>query len=369
MLSDARELASDQQVEMDVCIVGAGPAGISIARELIGNGARGLAAGERRQGPGTPRAAAEPRPERRLPDPSAAPVAGAGVRRDEQALVPARRRELGRSAARPDRLRGASGIRYSGWPFDRAHLEPYYIQAQEVCRLGPFDYDPGSLGRSGADAAPAALSGAVETTMFQHGTDDFEGYYEELVRAPNVTLLLHATVVELATEGDPDRVDRVEVRREDGSRCFVRARLVVLAAGGIENPRLLLLSRRVHRNGLGNDHDLVGRFFAERMSARTGYIVASIPELISRAGFYGSTRPRPGCGFKGRCGSATPCSGSGSSSTARSSCCPETAHDGRGRQVGRHPGQGSAPPPAASGNGRAPAQRRHRPRGSRRVRS
>ena len=40
MLSDARELSNDQQVEVDVCIVGAGPAGISIARELIGNGGR-----------------------------------------------------------------------------------------------------------------------------------------------------------------------------------------------------------------------------------------------------------------------------------------------------------------------------------------
>ena len=40
MLSDARELGGDQQVEADVCIIGAGPAGISIARELIGNGAR-----------------------------------------------------------------------------------------------------------------------------------------------------------------------------------------------------------------------------------------------------------------------------------------------------------------------------------------
>jgi choline dehydrogenase-like flavoprotein len=64
-----------------------------------------------------------------------------------------------------------------------------------------------------------------------------------------VTLLLHASVVELATGEDPRRVDRVEVRREDGSRVFVRARLVVLAAGGIENPRLLLLSRRAHRRG------------------------------------------------------------------------------------------------------------------------
>ena len=39
MLSDARVLASDQQIDADVCIVGAGPAGISVARELIGDGA------------------------------------------------------------------------------------------------------------------------------------------------------------------------------------------------------------------------------------------------------------------------------------------------------------------------------------------
>ena len=94
-------------------------------------------------------------------------------------------------------------------------------------------------------------------------------------------------------------MDRVELRREDGSRCFVRARLVVLAAGGIENPRLLLLSRRVHRDGLGNDHDLVGRFFAERMSARTGYIVPASPELIGRAGLYPVHEAAPGVRVQG----------------------------------------------------------------------
>jgi choline dehydrogenase-like flavoprotein len=141
--------------------------------------------------------------------------------------------------------------------------------------------------------------GAVETTLFQHSTASFEGYYEELVRAPDVTLVLHASVVDLATGKDPGLVDRVEVQRDDGSRCFVRARLVVLAAGGIENPRLLLLSRRVHRRGLGNDHDLVGRFFAERLSARTGYIVPSDPQLVTRAGLYEVHAAAPGVRVQG----------------------------------------------------------------------
>ena len=38
MLSDAKELASDQQLDADVRVVGAVATGISIARELSGNG-------------------------------------------------------------------------------------------------------------------------------------------------------------------------------------------------------------------------------------------------------------------------------------------------------------------------------------------
>ena len=80
VLSDARELAGDQQVEVDVCIVGAGPAGISIAHELIGNGAQVwlLESGGRDVESRAQRL--NPRPEQRSPDPQAASVAGAGIR-------------------------------------------------------------------------------------------------------------------------------------------------------------------------------------------------------------------------------------------------------------------------------------------------
>ena len=68
-----------------------------------------------------------------------------------------------------------------------------------MCQLGPFDYDPGRWADQERTPPLPLLPGAVETTLFQHGTADFDGYYQELVRAPNVTLVLHASVVELAT--------------------------------------------------------------------------------------------------------------------------------------------------------------------------
>src|SRR4029450_8967645 len=107
------------------------------------------------------------------------------------------------------------GIRYSGWPFDRAYLDPYYAHAQVICGLGPFDYDPDRLSDPAGTPPLPLPPGLVETTVFQQGTADFDGYYQELVRAPNLTLLLHATVVELAAGEDPGQGARVGVRREE----------------------------------------------------------------------------------------------------------------------------------------------------------
>jgi choline dehydrogenase-like flavoprotein len=299
VLSDARDLAGGQEVEVDLCIVGAGPAGISVARELIGSSARVwlLDSGGKDI-------------EHRAQRLSRGESVGYPIHRLHQSRV----RAFGGTsrhwfapgdetwAARPlDRIdfEARPGIDHSGWPIDRAGLDPYYARAQTLCQLGPYDYAPDRWSDQTHTPRLFLPPGAVETTLFQHGNVGFEGYYDELVRAPNILLLLHATVAELAVGEDPGLVERVEIRREDRSRCFVRARWVVLAAGGIENPRLLLLSRRVHGRGLGNDHDIVGRFFAERLSARTGYVVPASTGLAGGTGLYEVHTAAPGVRVQG----------------------------------------------------------------------
>ena len=64
-----------------------------------------------------------------------------------------------------------------------------------------------------------------------------------------------------------------------GPKFWVSAKLFILATGGIENARLLLLSNKVQSAGLGNQHDLVGRFFMDHAGLESGIILLSRPNI------------------------------------------------------------------------------------------
>jgi choline dehydrogenase-like flavoprotein len=131
----------------------------------------------------------------------------------------------------------------------------------------------------------------LTTSVFQLGpTDTFCNYLGELAASDNVTLLLHANVAELATEDDPSRVSSVRVVVPGGRGFSVSARMYILAAGGLENARTLLLSNRTAAKGLGNRHDLVGRFFMEHLAVESGVLRPVDPALFERTGLYGPHR-------------------------------------------------------------------------------
>jgi choline dehydrogenase-like flavoprotein len=92
----------------------------------------------------------------------------------------------------------------------------------------------------------------------------------------------------------------VRVATLAGGRFDVSARLFVLAAGGIENPRLLLLSDRDRPSALGNGHGLVGRYFMEHPYVTAGWLRleqrGGTERLRPRRGGSGR-RPPPGLGF------------------------------------------------------------------------
>jgi choline dehydrogenase-like flavoprotein len=178
-------------------------------------------------------------------------------------------------------------VPYSGWPIAKAALAPYYERARSICRIAAHRFDDealldavlGQLTRAPLRFDPDAL---VDRFYLRSPIRFGEAYRAELEQAANVTVLVHANLTELAVDDGGRAVHRALIRTVEGKCGTVRARGFVLACGGIENARVLLASNSVVPNGLGNDHDLVGRFFMDHPSGRCGVIESDDPDRLLR---------------------------------------------------------------------------------------
>lgn len=257
MLLDLREFGENDRIDTDLCIIGAGAAGIAMAREFIGTSV----------------------------EVCLVESGNLTAEADTQALYD------GENAGWPysligSRLRFFGGttnhwaghcwplteidfrkrpwVPHSGWPVDRAALDQAYRRAHALCELGPYVYDD-RLWEHVPVAAPGFRKSHITTRFWQEPPATRFGvrYRAELERARNIVVLLNANVTTIETTESALAVTNVKLRTLEGKSGSVGARHFVLACGGIENARILLLSNRTQPAGLGNRRDLVGRYFME----------------------------------------------------------------------------------------------------------
>lgn len=124
--------------------------------------------------------------------------------------------------------------------------------------------------------------------MFQFGPAHVfqEAYRRELEQSDNVTLCTYATALELETDDLAQQVTRIRIGTPAGNQFWLETKLVSLATGGIEAARLLLLSNAVQKSGLGNGHDLVGRYLMDHPVIRSGLLVPPNRRVINRMSLY-----------------------------------------------------------------------------------
>ncbi len=186
-------------------------------------------------------------------------------------------------------------VPYSGWPISYAQLQPYYQRARALFRIDGHEFREGSF-KTTPVKQPLSFEGdALENRNFIISPVFFgQAFRNELEQAPNIQLLLHANVTALETCSNAASVRLVRARSLAGQSVTVRARQYVLACGGIENARLMLLSNATAPNGIGNARDLVGRYFMDHPKGRLGTVRTAVPERIARAyDRSGRTGPAP----------------------------------------------------------------------------
>jgi choline dehydrogenase-like flavoprotein len=276
MIIDSHDFTDGHALEADVCIIGAGAAGIAMALDLIGSGVDVLLleAGGRQFESDTQALYAGSVTEARL----------------HSAPDKYRQRRLGGTTTIwGGRCMPFDGIDFetrgymphSGWPITRDDLNPYYARANRIVEAGAFEYTVERAFRTGARPMIEGFESEHFTSntleRFSCPTDFGSRYISKLEASRNVRCVLHANVTSLELDRAAGHVDRVTVRNLRGVQFTARARHFVLATGGLEVPRLLLASRDVEPKGIGNRHDVVGRYYMCHVAGTIGTIKIARP--------------------------------------------------------------------------------------------
>lgn len=253
MKLNANEIPSGAKFSGHLCIVGAGAAGIAIAREFAGSSIKVflLEAGDY-DFTDESQSIYQTEPVEVIPE---------GALNGEDPSF-SRQRYFGGSTncwggwCRPlDEIDFAkrSWVHGSGWPITQRDLVAYYRKAADLVEISPFDLQD-----------EQKFSDDLETRFFHFSppTRFGEVYRASLTEAGNIQVVTNASVVRFNSDST-GTVKSVLVKNSQGDEMTFSAHHFVLACGGIENPRLLLNSRGTQSEGLGNQNDLVGRFFME----------------------------------------------------------------------------------------------------------
>jgi choline dehydrogenase-like flavoprotein len=257
-----------------VAIAGGGVAGIALARRLSAAGLRValIEAGERHYSPD-----------------SQAFYQGVVTGQDYFDLDITRLRQLGGSSGHwGGWCRPLDAIDFeakpwaptTGWPIAKTDLDPYLAAAADILDV-PGRFEPESRRLALGDDAfePIGFDFSAPPTRLA------DKYEAALAADEALDVYLNLAVVDLPLDESGTRLVRFDCRRGDPSTpeiLSLTAERFVLALGGLETPRLLLNSNRQRPAGIGNDRDLVGRYFADHPHFTFGHVLLErdIPETF-----------------------------------------------------------------------------------------
>jgi choline dehydrogenase-like flavoprotein len=251
----------------DACVIGAGPAGITLARRLA---ARGLSVALM-EGGGF-----------EFSEESQDLYKGENVGLEYFPLEEARLRYFGGASNHwGGRCRELDAMNFlplaanplSGWPIDKAALDPYAEEADEILDVVSAAEMP--------DLPLTQKTPRFHRIQYRYSppTRFGEKYREELAESEGIVCALNANLIDMRLDDALGTVTGATFKSfADGDPGFtINARAFALCLGGLENPRALLNCRSQKPNGIGNDNDQVGRYFCEHPHFRLGQVYYNRP--------------------------------------------------------------------------------------------
>ena len=270
MLLDAFQREDGQDISTDICIVGAGAAGITIALKLA---EAGVAVVLLESGG--------------LNEENDTQALYQGQVVDEKLHSPVdkyRQRRFGGSTTiwggrcmpfDPIDFEKRDYIAESGWPINYQDVAQYYPEASKLCEIGEPNFKINNAQENAPNIIKGFSSNIISTQSiekFSCPTNFAQRYGHRLESNANVTVILHSNCTAIELTEDGKSVSYLQVKTLKNTSFKVSAKKFIIAMGGLETPRLLLASCSVNKAGVGNEHDVVGRYYMCHMAGNIGEV-------------------------------------------------------------------------------------------------
>jgi len=264
---DARTLDNESLIEGDICIIGAGAAGISIALDWMNSPYKVIL------------------------------LEGGGFEYDDRVQELYSGKLTGHpyypnKASRLHYFGGSTGhwggmcstfddidfekrdwVENSGWPIKRPDIAAFYPKAHDILDLGPYEWDVKYWQKQNDLFIPLPFDEDVIWSKMWHMSPPTRfgpKYKDTIVNASNIHLYTYANVVDIIATENVSSIQQVTVKNYAGKQHTVKAKYFIMACCSIQTSRLLLACNKQAPKGLGNDNDLVGRYFMEHVEIKTG---------------------------------------------------------------------------------------------------
>jgi choline dehydrogenase-like flavoprotein len=188
-------------------------------------------------------------------------------------------------ALAPIDFRRREWVPYSGWPIDYEEVSRFYPGAARILGLPSPDALHSVVRQSRAHPIERFLIDNEDLqpnlSMWARRPLRFAAAFRRRLKASrNVSVCLNASVTELGLNASGTLAETCTAATLGGDTIRLKAKRFVIACGGLETARLLLASRSVTPMGIGNVHDLVGRFYMDHPRAVYGRVRFSAPRKL-----------------------------------------------------------------------------------------
>ena len=167
-----------------------------------------------------------------------------------------------------------------GWPIRYSEIEPYLHEAMDILDLdSEIGFQPANDDLLKTHFSPDAYSKSPPTRFKSK-------YLSKIDKSKNIDCYYNANAIDMRLDASHQSISHIVISNYNNFTTTVTAQKFILCLGGIETPRFMLNCNNQISKGIGNSSDMVGRCFMEHLNVRMGSFLYRDLDNIAGMQFY-----------------------------------------------------------------------------------